>query len=190
MTGNEYGALAERSLHEAHRALFDDYCDYVYAIAFNRLRNTGTREDIEECVSDIFSAVFLSYDDQNNLNGDLKGFIGTIANRKAINRFKSISLHNNRTVYLEDESSDISDYEQVEEITERSQIQNTLIKIINSLGKPDSTIIFQKFYFNLSSREIAKKLSMNPTAVRMRCSRAIKKLKEILSAEGFALKED
>ena len=48
----------------------------------------------------------------------------------------------------------------------------------------------QKFYFNLSSREIAKKLSMSPTAVRMRCSRAIKKLKEILSAEGFALKED
>lgn len=190
MTDKEYRDLYSKSKTEAQNALFYEYINYVYAIVYNKLRSCGTKEDIEECVSDIFSAVFLSYDNQNNLNGDLKGFIGTIANRKAINRFKSISLHNNRTVYLEDESSDISDYEQVEEITERSQIQNTLIKIINSLGKPDSTIIFQKFYFNLSSREIAKKLSMNPTAVRMRCSRAIKKLKEILSAEGFALKED
>ena len=56
---------------------------------------------------------------------------------------------------------------------------------IEELGEPDSTIIIQKFYYNRTSTEIAKMLSMNSAAVRMRCTRALKRLKTELTKVGI-----
>ena len=59
MTDNEYRALFEKSPAAAQNALFEEYINYVYSIVFNKLRSCGSAEDIEECVSDVFSAVSL-----------------------------------------------------------------------------------------------------------------------------------
>ena len=47
MTGNEYCALYKKSRDRAYDALFENYCDYVYAIVYNKLRSTASREDME-----------------------------------------------------------------------------------------------------------------------------------------------
>ena len=60
MTHDEFRRLLGRSREEAHKALFEAYCNYVYTIVFNRLRSCASREDIDECVCDVFADVFLS----------------------------------------------------------------------------------------------------------------------------------
>jgi RNA polymerase sigma-70 factor (ECF subfamily) len=188
MTDNEYRNMYEKDPASAQTALFDEYLNYVYAIVYNKLRSSGTREDIEECVGDVFSAVFISYDRNGRFDGDLKGYIGVIANRKAIQTYRKL-IRGKETVSIEDEANEIADAERVEEKTERNAMRTTLLRLINSLGEPDSDIILQKFYYNMNSNEIADKHSMAPATVRMRCSRALKKLKELLSAEGYDMKE-
>ena len=84
MTDNEYRKMYDKDPRKAQTALFDEYLNYVYAIVYNKLRSCGSSEDIEECVGDVFSAVFISYDRSGSFDGDLKGLIGTIANRIAI----------------------------------------------------------------------------------------------------------
>lgn len=189
MTDREYRRLYDISPEEAQNTLFREYVGYVYAIVYNKLRSCANTQDIEECVGDVFLAVYLSYDEKGRFEGDLKGFIGTIASRKAINRFHSLTLHNGRTVSMEDELTEIADSERIEENAEKSELRRIFIRLINSLGKPDSTIIFRKFYYNRDSKAIAKELSMTPEAVRTRCSRAMKKLEKLLSNEGITLKE-
>lgn len=93
------------------------------------------------------------------------------------------------TVYIEDEAAEIADPQRVENITERSVMRGTLLRLIKSLGEPDSDIIIQKYYYNMNSNEIASRHSMSPEAVRMRCSRALKKLRELLGREGYDMKE-
>ena len=188
MTDNEYRVLYAKDPNTAQTALFDEYLNYVYAIVYNKLRSCGSREDMEECVGDVFSAVFISYDRNGKFDGDLKGFIGTIASRKAIQMYRSLSRRSD-TVYIEDETTEIADDERIEENTERNALRSTLLRVISSLGEPDSTMILQKYYYNMNSGEIADKLSMSPASVRMRCSRALKKLKELLKAEGYDMKE-
>ena len=188
MTDNEYRVLYAKDPNAAQTALFDEYLNYVYAIVYNKLRSCGSREDMEECVGDVFSAVFISYDRNGKFDGDLKGFIGTIASRKAIQMYRSLSRRSD-TVYIEDETTEIADDERIEENTERNALRSTLLRVISSLGEPDSTMILQKYYYNMNSGEIADKLSMSPASVRMRCSRALKKLKELLKAEGYDMKE-
>ena len=189
MTDNEFKRLYDKDPNEAQTALFDEYLNYVYAIVYNKLRSCGSREDMEECVGDVFSAVFISYDRSGSFEGDLKGFIGTIASRTAIQMYRKLVRHGDM-VYLEDEKAEIADTEQVETNTERKAMQSTLLRLIKSLGEPDSDIIIRKYYFNMNSHEIAEKHSMSPEAVRMRCSRALKKLKALLADEGYDMKEE
>ena len=84
MTDREYRRLYDISPEEAQNTLFREYVGYVYAIVYNKLRSCASTQDIEECVGDVFLAVYLSYDEKGRFEGDLKGFIGTIASRKAI----------------------------------------------------------------------------------------------------------
>lgn len=188
MTDTEYRVLYDKNPNAAQIALYDEYLSYVYAIVYNKLRSCGSREDMEECVGDVFSAVFISYDRNGKFDGDLKGFIGTIASRKAMQMYRSLCRRSD-TVYIEDETAEIAGDERIEDNSERRALRSTLLRVIGSLGEPDSTMILQKYYYNMNSGEIADKHSMSPASVRMRCSRALKKMKELLKAEGYDMKE-
>ena len=39
----------KRSPEECMKAIFDEYCNYVYIIAANKLKSCGSAEDVEEC---------------------------------------------------------------------------------------------------------------------------------------------
>ena len=70
MTDQEFVEHMKRSPEECMKAVFDEYCNYVYIIAATKLRNCGTTEDIEECVSDVFTEVFKKADDLGDREGD------------------------------------------------------------------------------------------------------------------------
>ena len=188
MTGTEYCKLHKESPEKAYDRLFADYCDYVYAIVYNKLRSAGSREDIEECVSDIFADVFFGYDRNSRFEGDMKGYIGTVAKRRAINTFHSLTARSGRVADdAEEVFGNISDDTDIEADSDRDEARTIIIQKIAELGEPDSTIILQKYYYDRSSGEIAKMLSMKASAVRMRAARALEKLKTTLAAAGITL---
>lgn len=186
MTSNELKQMLERSPAECHKALVKEYGRYVYAIVFNKLRNCGTKEDIEECVSDVFAAIFIKYEFDEDCDRDIKGYIGTVAKRSAIDRFRSLTSRINHTVYADEDDMHelVSDFS-VDERVDRSELRRVLLDKIDELGEPDSTILIQKFYYNRKSAEIAESISMSDASVRTRCSRAIAKLKVKLVEAGI-----
>lgn len=179
MTSKELSDMMRRSPDDCHRALVKEYGRYVYAIVYNKLRGCGTDEDIEECVSDVFADIFLKCELDISSENDIKYLISTIAKRKAIDSFRSLSARSNHFAAASDEDDMqelVSDFS-VDEHVDRSELRRVLLNKIDELGEPDSTILIQKFYYNRNSSEIAKGLSMTAVAVRARCSRAISKLR-------------
>lgn len=181
MTDSELNALLRQSEQTGHAALFREYGGYVYAIVYGKLRGCGSREDAEECVSDVFAEVFRSYDSDSTHDGDLKGLIGTIARRKAIDTYRRLSVKPEQTELHEGLPSE----ENVAETAEAAEQSRILMQCIEALGEPDAAIIIQKFYYRRNSKEIAASLDLKPSAVRMRCSRALKVLKKELTKLGF-----
>lgn len=181
MTGNELRALLSSSPLECHRALMQEYGKYVYAIVFNKLRSCGTQEDIEECFCDVFADVFIKFEYHEKFTSDIKAYIGTVAKRTAIDRFRSLSAANKHTSYADEDDMAylVSDFS-VDEHVDGSELRSILLRSIKELGEPDSTILIQKFYYNLKSSEIAKNISMPASTVRSRCTRAINKLRKKL----------
>lgn len=188
MYDNQLRIIIESSPHEWHRILFDEYINYVYTLVYNKLRNIGTREDIEECVGDVFAKVYMSYNKNSVFEGDLKGYIATLANRTAIDTYRKLSAIYGRTVSIEESSAyEIEDKTGVEETVEKTEQRHLILDKIEELGEPDSTIMIQKYYFNRTSKDIAKIVKLTPAAVRKRCSRAVKKLREMLSETGLVI---
>ena len=188
MTQSDYRLLLAADKIKAQRKLFDEYINYVYTIAFNRLRSCGSREDIDECVSDIFAEVFSSYKPVANSDADMKGFIGTVAKRRAISVFRSITARQNHlSGDADDEMANMSSDTDIEAESDKTETQQLLMSKIKELGEPDSTIILQKYYYDRSSGEIAELLSMKAATVRMRAARALDKLRALLTGSGITL---
>ncbi|MBQ6181871.1 MAG: sigma-70 family RNA polymerase sigma factor [Ruminococcus sp.] len=179
MTDSEILELIRCSPPKGHRALFDEYYTYVYAISINILRGYGSAEDVEECVIDVFASAIKKLSEDHT--GTIKPFIGTVAKHRAISIRRSLVSKTGNNVPLDsDEFVPLESGERVEENAEHSAMTDLLLQKIKDLGEPDSTIIIQKYFYERNAKEISRMIGMNHAAVRMRCTRAIKKLRSLL----------
>ena len=186
MTDKELRRKMEHSPEAGRRALFDEYCGYVYAICANKLRNCGTSEDVDECLSDTVAAVFRYVDSASGKDGDLKGITGTIAKRTAIDYFRRLAPKSDRTVSIDSENfRELSSEIRVEEAAERSALRETVLDCIKRLGEPDSSIIVYFYYYGKKTKQIAPLVELTDSAVQKRLSRARKKLEELLREAGI-----
>ena len=190
MTDKELRLLMKESAEKCHRAVFDSYCSYVYVIVLNILRSCGSREDMEDCVSEVFFKLYKQLDAGIDFSGDLKSYIAAIARNTAIDTFRRISHGNGRSVSIDDEGiGELSSEERLEENAEKKERLHIILSMIKQLGEPDSTIIIQQYFYERTAKEIAESVSMTAAAVQKRSSRARQKLKDLLLKAGLG-KED
>lgn len=178
MNENEIRMLICKSQEDGFRALFQEYQRYVYTIVWDKIRSHGTAEDAEECVCDVFAEVFIHFNEINE--GSLKAYIGTIAKRTAIHRYRTLSAKNG-CIADSDEFPDIPDDVDIQKEFEEKEYYKKLYQCILSLGEPDSSIIIQKYFYNRKSADIAESVGLLPITVRVRAARALKRLRKILN---------
>ncbi len=178
MTDSELRKLIQASPDTGHRALYDQYINYVYSIVYHTLISCGSHEDVEECVADTFAEVIFRIEDIRE--DSLKAYIGTTARHKALNAMRTLNLQKKQNVSMES-IEELPSEQTVEVSTEYAELRRLLLQKITALGEPDSSILIQKYYYNRKSGEIAKIVGLTPAAVRKRCSRAVKRLKQELS---------
>ena len=171
MQDSDLIALLQTDPERGFTALVRQYGGYVYTIVANKLRGTGTAEDIEETVSDVF-AQFYTWMQSHDLAGtNLRALLAVIAKRHSINRFYALTRH---------PAAEPIDTLPTEPAAAAPDEQILLIETVKSLGEPDSEIILRRYYFGQSSKEIGAALGMKPNTVDQRISRGLKKLREIL----------
>ena len=168
---------------QQHRAVFAQYYRLVYTIVQGHLGSVARHEDIEECVSDVFAEVFCKQEDAA-FDGELRSYIRMVANRRAIDRFRSLAPRAGKTIPL-DELTGTPDSAVTETQAEQNELRRVLMECIRELGEPDTTIVLQKYWFGANSSQIAKGLGLTPSAVRKRAGKALGKLKAALQARGF-----
>ena len=160
----------EKGLAEALR----QYSAYVYKIAYTKLCDVCTKEDIEEAVSDIFLKFFQSGSELSFELKTVRGFISVIAARHCTDLFRK---------HCKDESmlalSDLENILSEESITDA----HFLLEAVKSLGEPDSSIFIRKYYFGQRNKDIAKELGLRQSAVNTRISRGLVKLRKILKED-------
>lgn len=182
MTDREIKNRIMESKQDGYRCLLQEYGGYVYSIVSGVLKNTGSSEDIEECVSDVFIKLVMDTEYLENERSALKSFIGTAARNRAVDFYRKLT--GRARYYSDEEITDLTDHFShsitPEKMLADKEFRNYIWNSVEKLGEPDSSIITGQYMFGKSVSEIAASLSMNVMTVYKRSMRARKKLQRIL----------
>lgn len=153
---------------ENFTAVFQQYKNLVFSVAYNYCRNVADANDITQ-------ETFLSYlksGDSFETEEHLKAWLI----RVTINKCKTllVSPWFQRTIPL-DETYPFEEREDYE-----------LFHAVMTLPKKYRVVIHLYYYVGYSTKEIAHILSLGESTVRVRLLRARDKLKEILEKEGLS----
>lgn len=103
--------------------LVDTYSAIIYKVVARVLSGVATDKEIEDCVADSFMAFYNNAYGIDLLRGDLKAYLGVIANRRALNLYYTLNP-DDETVFCEytvEEMNEILKNESAQEIPEISQ---------------------------------------------------------------------
>lgn len=158
--------------------LMDGYTGLAFSIVYGKLSNICSKEDIEECVSDIFYEIYKNRDSIDPEKGSLKALLCVISKRKAIDLYRKAIRQNQKlpAEEMENEPAGGDNYG-VETAVINNETKNLLISEIKALGEPDSEIIIRKYYFGQSTKLIAKDLRLKENTVDKKVSRGLNKLR-------------
>lgn len=162
--------------------MIDNYAGLIYTIVLSKLSYVGTKEDIEECVSDIFYEVYNRACEIDLQKGSIKSYLSVVAKRRAIDCYRKLVKHTGNTTYLDaieyDKMKD--DKTHIENHILDKETKDLLVREIKNLGEPDSEIIIRKYFLGQSTKCIASDLKMKINTVDKKASRALDKLKRLL----------
>ena len=170
------GDFSELLIKEPERALnqmLSAYSGLVYHAAAAIL-GRSSHEEIEECVSDAFLAVYNNRTRLDFSQGSVKAYLCATARNLAIDHLRKQS----KTRVIPLDSYALAE-ERTESMALRRMDSDQLVQSILSLGEPDSRIITYRYYFGMRTKEIAKLIGMNANTVDQRLHRALKKLKRL-----------
>ena len=170
-------------------AVMAQYVGLVWAVVAGRLSG-GTREDVEECVSDVFQAFYEQRDLFDPEKGSIRAYLCVMAKRAAIGRYRQLSNPLRQTVSLELLDSAVSDgtaifdgaavLDGAAEAAEEQELRGQLIRAVRALGEPDHEIFIRKFYLGQTTKQIAREMELRPNTVDKKVSRGYDKLRKIL----------
>ena len=147
---NKIIKLIKKKDHRGIDYIVDLYSDKISYIVNSILKGYSNKEDIEECISDVFISVYNYIHTYDNKKGKFETFVFIKA--------KYIALDYKRKI-----------------IKKLKDIAN----FINNLKEPDKTYFYLKYFINMESKEIAKKYNTTLSSVEnrlYRCRLALKKI--------------
>lgn len=157
--------------------IVDNYSNLIFKVAHSVLNSSFHAQYIEECVNDVFWAVWNNIDSFDEEKGTFKYWITAIAKYKAID-YK-------RKLFKQSTTENIDDYTFPDEISTEKMIiskenKEELFKAIDDMKSEDKEIFIRRYFLYEGIENIAKTFGVDRNLVDKRLSRGRKFLKEKL----------
>jgi RNA polymerase sigma-70 factor (ECF subfamily) len=172
--------LLHKDPNAGMKQLLKQYTGLVYAVVKGRLEGFYcVSSDIEDCVADVFSKFYTELSGYDPEQSSIKSYLGAMARNHAINLAKKRRLEGG--VSLDDEAFllQVADDVMIDSQRAEAELVSEVIKAVEDLGEPDSSIVFCKYYYGESSKEIAKAVGLTVSNVDTRAHRALNKLRKM-----------
>ncbi|GAB6180399.1 sigma-70 family RNA polymerase sigma factor [Desulfotomaculum defluvii] len=168
--------IKKRNL-SAYEFLIKEYTKPVYYLTYNILNIGNSKEDIEECVSDVFFEVWLKINEFDITRSNFKTWILILTKYKALTYKRK--LRKNHVDNIDDYK--LEEFDNVEKQIIDRQTQKKLLETINSFNKKDKEIFIRRYFYNERVSDIMQSLGLSRSAIDNRLLRGRKTIKEVLS---------
>lgn len=154
--------------------LYESHLGLAYKIALDNLKDIGSREDIEECVSDIFVGVWNNIDKYNGEVTTFKTWFCAVCRYKAIDYRRKLKSN---TANVELDENELIEPLSVEDRVLIEEDIDALKGIIDSMPEVDRQIFIKRYILNEKIDDISKALGISRGAIDNRLSRGRKSIK-------------
>ena len=179
-----------RLLHKDPNAgmeqLIDQYTGLVYTVVKGKLADFyHVSSDIEDCVADVFSKFYMNLSEYDPKISSIRSYLCVIARNHAINLAEKRGRRGG--ISIDDEAFLIETIETqtVDIAFDERELCREVLKAVKDLGEPDASIVFRKFYYGQSSKEIALALGLSVSNVDTRTHRALNKLRKLFGGNEY-----
>ena len=179
---NKIIKLIKKKDHRGIDYIVDLYSDKISYIVNSILKGYSNKEDIEECISDVFISVYNYIHTYDNKKGKFETFVFIKAKYIALDYKRKIIKKKEYEKIKEDRLLKINEniaYESAEKEVIKKEKLKDIANFINNLKEPDKTYFYLKYFINMESKEIAKKYNTTLRSVEnrlYRCRLALKKI--------------
>jgi len=163
--------------------MMDAYSKLLWVVVGGILGNTGTTQDIEECISDVYVQIWKNPSAFNPQKGSLKTFLAVVARSKALDTYRKLSKA--RIIEL-DEAIQSTDDDLLDYIIDQEMCQELYVAI-RSLTEPNKEIVLRRYFFDEKPASIAKNIAMPVKEVENRLFRSKTKLRKLLEGGDYEL---
>lgn len=160
--------------------VIETYNHYIYSIIEHSISN---QEDIEELLSDVFLSLWKNYsrlDKNTNIRAYLIGITKNLIKKKYRNYNLKLETKN-----IEDYENKINSYIDIQELIEQNEKSKIIDNLINQLKKEEQQIFIMFYYQSKKVKEIAKKLEVSETKVKVTLYRLRKLAKKKIKEGGY-----
>ncbi len=174
-------ARDENAIAETEKK-YGDLCRYI---ASNIL---GSREDAEECVSDVLLALWNAI--PPDIPADLRAYIGRAVRNRSLEILRAgstkkrgggVTLLGEECLAVLDDGSDLaSEYE-------ARRLGRVISDFLRGVGEDNKDIFVMRYFASMSLEAIAQHTGFSLGKVKMSLTRTKKKLEEELRKEGFTV---
>ncbi|WP_134686726.1 sigma-70 family RNA polymerase sigma factor [Brevibacillus migulae] len=176
MRSNERNYI-ERLLRRQEDALtfiVDKYFGLVKGTVYKVLGPLERREEVEECINDVFLAIWNHAGQFEGNTDDFKRWVYKIAKYQAIDYYRRLKRREEVTL----EENVLVQERSTEDQVLLNEDKRELLAYIHTLPPLDRKIFAMKYFLGIKSDDIARQLGLTRTAVDNRVFRGKKKLTE------------
>lgn len=171
----------KKKKEDALEFIADKYFGFVKRVVYKVLGPLHNEEAMEECINDIFLAVWKHSEKFEGGEEDFKKWIYKVSKFQAIDYYRKLTKRTE--VSLEDECA--GQEESAEEHFVINETREELLALINTLEPTDQKIFMMKYFLGIRSEEIGRQLGLSRTAVDNRVYRGKKKLNHNVVSLGW-----
>lgn len=155
-------------------SVIDRYSRLLWSIASAVLSQSGTEQDIEECVADAFIFLWNNSQRYDPNKGSLKTWLSIIVRSKALDRYRSLQKY--QIVSLDEAFA-----ENIGVTDSAEDINMELNSAISCLPLFDRDILIRRYYYEQKPKEIALALNLSVKQVDNSLYRSKQKLRRKLA---------
>lgn len=180
----EQTALA-RSLRRrdprVYEQLMKDYGRLLWTIVSGILTGAGTREDVEEVISDVFVELWQHPEQFDPKRGNIQSLLRVKARSRALDRLRRLCRI--AATPLEEAEEPASE-DLLAELLNRRTVRE-VSRLLAAMEMPDREILTLRLLYEVRPADIAGKLNMPVTQVYERLRRGKSRLAAALRQEGY-----